>query len=107
MTQRITLAPADDLAVTSPLCKLQLPELRTYGINSQGVRFDYAKQRYGGTGMPLWWGILIHTSGSGVISLAEKRGWTPDEAAIWTYAQDWMNCAHYLNLTTGVLVKIV
>lgn len=96
----------------SPLCKLQIPVLRSSGESSEGKTYAYAVQKLVSdsvTALPVraaWHGLLVHVAG-GVKELAEKRGWTPDEAAIWTYAQLWMNCAHYLNLTDGTLVQIV
>lgn len=94
----------------APLCRLKLPTLRTYGENSNGQVFKYEEQAMAQAVDPVrakWWGILLHTTGSGILALAEKRGWTPDEAAVWTYSQTWMNCAHYLNLQDGTLVQIV
>jgi len=102
----------------SPLCKWQLPDLRTSGESSEGKPYHYTPQKLitdalvRNVGKPevlhaYWWGLLYHTTGPGPESLAEKRGWTVTEAAVWTYAQLWMNCAHYLNPPDGVLIQIV
>ncbi|MFA6095871.1 MAG: N-acetylmuramoyl-L-alanine amidase [Candidatus Paceibacterota bacterium] len=101
MQARKTLVvPALDSAFTTPLCKLRIENRRTWVEGSNGKPYNFSRHR------GKWWGILIHTTGCGPEELAKKRGWTTDETAIWTYAQDWMNCSHYLLLSNGIFVQI-
>lgn len=90
----------NDNADSSPLCRWKIPDLRYRARKSDGTVHVFSRH------LGPWWGMLLHTTGSGILTLADARGWTPDEAAIWTYSQEWMNCSHYLNLQSGTLILI-
>lgn len=71
-----------------------LPRIRK---ENEGVFTDFARQENP------WYGVLFHTTGSGVLELAKNRSWSTVDAALWTYGQEWSSCPHYLNDESGQL----
>jgi len=80
----------------SAIIRGNLEPLRTFknvpeisGNHKYDHKYEFLKQE------KKWFGVCVHTTGSGVAARARRLGQTVTDVAKWVYSQTWMSCPHY------------